>query len=148
MFKATTFVTPDQTIEDIRNAGKASLIIVLSPVNGIRAAKAAKEKHGIDYIVTDLPIGSNASVKFAIEIAEKAGHWTGNLLKKALEKEVERYYSYVDRETDVIADTDFQNYAVVVNNATQALPYAQYLDNEIGWLPEYVFITDELREKK
>ena len=144
--KATTFVTPDQTIEDIRNAGKAALNIVLSSVNGIRAAKAAKEKHGIEYIVTDLPIGSNASVKFAIEIAEKLGI-DREFAEKALEKEVERYYSYVDRATDVIADTDFQNYAVVVNNATQALPYAQYLDNEIGWLPEYVFITDELREK-
>ena len=144
--KATTFVTPDQTIDDIKNAGKASLNIVLSPVNGVRAAKAAKEKHGIDYIVTDLPIGSNASVKFALEVAEKLGI-DREFAEKALEKEVQRYYSYVDRATDVIADTDFQNYAVVVNNATQALPYAQYLDNEIGWLPEYVFITDELRDK-
>lgn len=144
--KATTFVTPDQTIEDIKNAGKAVLNVVLSPVNGVRAAKAAKEKHGIDYIVTDLPIGSNASVEFALAVAEKLGI-DEDFVRKALAKEIDRYYSYIDRATDVIADTDFQNYAVVINNVTEALPYAKYLDNEIGWLPEYIFITDELRDK-
>ena len=144
--KATTFFTPDQTIDDIKNAGRASLNVVLSPIHGVRAAKAAKEKHGIDYIVTELPIGSAASVRFALEIAEKLGIDKA-AAEKAIAAEVDRYYKFVDRATDVIADTDFQNYAVVINNSTEALPYALYLDNEIGWLPEYIFITDELTEK-
>ena len=35
---------------------------------------------------------------------------------------------------------------MVINNSTEALPYALYLDNEIGWLPEYIFITDDLKD--
>ncbi|MBR1824771.1 MAG: hypothetical protein IJ779_11160 [Ruminococcus sp.] len=145
--KATTFLTPDQTIEDVKNAGKASLNILLSPVHGLKAVESAKNIHGIDYIVENLPIGSNASVKFALDVAEKLGI-DREFAEKALQKEVDRYYQYVDRATDVIADTDFQNYAVVINNSTEALPYTLFLDNEIGWLPEYVFITDELNDKQ
>ena len=145
--KATTFLTPDQTIEDVKNAGKASLNILLSPVHGLKAVESAKNIHGIDYIVENLPIGSNASVKFALDVAEKLGI-DREFAEKALQNEVDRYYQYVDRATDVIADTDFQNYAVVINNSTEALPYTLFLDNEIGWLPEYVFITDELNDKQ
>ncbi|MBP1567305.1 MAG: hypothetical protein J6U36_01530 [Oscillospiraceae bacterium] len=143
--EATTFFTADQTIEDVRNAGAASLNILFSPLYGIRAAKAAKQKHGIDYHITNLPVGSEATVKFVLEIAEKLGI-DKEEAEKALEGEVSRYYQFVDRASDVIADTDFQNYAVVINNSTEALSYALYLDNEIGWLPEYIFITDDLSE--
>ena len=143
--EATTFVTPDQTIEDVRNAGKASLNILFSPLYGINAVKSAKEKHGIDYLVTNLPIGCQATVKFVLEIAEKLGI-DKDFAEQAIAGEVKRYYQYVDRASDVIADTDFQNYAVVINNSTEAISYALYLDNEIGWLPEYIFITDDLKE--
>ena len=71
--EATTFFTPDQTIENVKNAGKASLNILFSPLYGIHTAKAAKTKHGIDYHITDLPIGSQATVKFVLEIADKLG---------------------------------------------------------------------------
>ncbi len=143
--EATTFFTPDQTIEDVKNAGKASLNILFSPLYAKKTAKAAKAKHGIDFHVTNLPVGAQATVKFVLEIAEKLGI-DKEFAEKALEGELYRYYQYVDRASDVIADTDFQNYAVVINNSTEALPYALYLDNEIGWLPEYIFITDDLKD--
>ena len=130
--KAVTLLTPDQTIEDVKSAGKSALNIVFSSVYGINTAESAKKKHGIDYVVENLP-------KLGID---------SEIVESAVSKEVYRYYQYVDRASDVIADTDFQNYAIVINNATQALPYALYLDNEIGWLPEYVFITDELNDKQ
>jgi nitrogenase molybdenum-iron protein beta chain len=138
-----TFVTNDQTQENLLKAGEASLNIILSRVYGVDAAKTIQESHGIDYFVTDIPVGAVATEVFVREVAEKLG-----LEKRAVDEllraEIRNYYTYVDRATDLIADTDFQNYAVVVANATQALPYAKYLDNQIGWIPTHVFVTDDL----
>jgi nitrogenase molybdenum-iron protein beta chain len=143
--EVNTFVTSDQTQENLLKAGEASLNIILSRVYGVEAAKTIKESHDIDYLVTDLPIGAKATENFARLIADRL-EISKNVVDPLLAAEIKNYYSFIDRATDVIADTDFQNYAVVVANATQALPYARYLDNEIGWIPTHIFITDDLDE--
>jgi nitrogenase molybdenum-iron protein beta chain len=111
----------------------------------VEAAKTIKESHGIDYLVTDLPIGAKATADFVRLTANRLEIDT-TLVNQVLNTEIKNYYNFVDRATDVIADTDFQNYAVIVANATQALPYAKYLDNEAGWIPTHIFITDDLDE--
>lgn len=145
--ETNTFFTHDQTQENILRAGEASLNIVLSRVYGTEAAILARETHGIDYLITDLPIGNQATVDFLRQVATKL-KLDEEVVSQALSKETDSYFKYIDRATDLIADTDFQNYAVVIANATQALPYAKYLDNEIGWITGYVFITDELSEEQ
>lgn len=145
--EANTFLTHDQTQENILKAGEASLNIVLSRVYGTEAAKIAKDTHGIDYLITDLPIGNLAAIDFVLQVSDKLGLDNKNV-SQVLSEETDNYFKYVDRATDLIADTDFQNYAVVIANATEALPYAKYLDQEIGWITGYVFITDELFEEQ
>lgn len=145
--EVNTFLTNDQTQNNILKAGAASLNIVLSRVYGVEAAKIIKESHDIDYLITDLPIGNIATIEFVHQIAETLG-LDKKKVDEILKKETVNYYKYIDRATDVIADTDFQNYAVVIANATQALPYAKYLDNEIGWLPKFIFITDQLSDEQ
>jgi nitrogenase molybdenum-iron protein alpha/beta subunit len=46
-FRANTFFTPDQTIENIRDAGKASLNVNFSAVYGTAQLKTVSESHGI-----------------------------------------------------------------------------------------------------
>jgi nitrogenase molybdenum-iron protein beta chain len=145
--EVNTFITNDQTQENLLRAGEASLNIVLSRVYGVEAAKTIRESHGTDYLITDLPIGAKATEDFVRLIAKRL-KISKTVVDKLLGAELRRYYDFVDRATDVIADTDFQNYAVVVANATQALPYAKYLDNEIGWIPTHIFITDDLDEEQ
>lgn len=142
-----TFLTNDQTKENLLRAGEASLNIVLSRVYGVNAAKTIKESHGIDYLITDLPVGAQAAAEFVRTVAEALG-FGKEVAERVIAAETKNYYTYVDRATDVIADTDFQNYAVVVANATEALPYAKYLDNEIGWIATHIFITDDLDEEQ
>jgi nitrogenase molybdenum-iron protein beta chain len=145
--EANTFFTNDQTQQNILNAGEAALNIVFSRLYGVEAARTAKETHGIDYLVTDLPIGNLATLDFVRQVAEALEINTAQA-DRVLGRETENFYKYVDRVTNLIADFDFQNYAVVIANATEALPYAKYLDNEIGWLPGYVFVTDDLTEEQ
>jgi nitrogenase molybdenum-iron protein beta chain len=141
--EAKTFFTNDQTQEDILGAGEASLNIVLSRLYGTESAKVIKDSHGIDYLITDLPIGNRATVDFVLQVAERL-KLDKEMVLRVLQRETEQYYKYIDRVTNLISDFDFQNYAVVVSNGTSALPYAKFLDNEIGWLPGYVFVTDDL----
>lgn len=145
--EATTFFTHDQTQEKIKRAGEAALNIVFSRLYGTSAAETAKETHGIDYWVTELPIGSVATVKFIRELAQKL-ELDQALVDAVIEKETDSYYKYIDRATDLIADTDFQNYAIVIANGTEALAYAKYLDGEIGWVVNYIFVTDELTDEQ
>ena len=145
--KVNTFVTNDQTQENLRRAGEASLNIVLSRVYGTEAAAKVQKTHGIDFLVTDLPVGAVATEGFLRQVAAALG-LDAQQFESVVRQERRRYYQYVDRATDIIADTDFQNYAVVVANATEALPYAKYLDNEIGWIPTFVFVTDDLDEEQ
>jgi nitrogenase molybdenum-iron protein beta chain len=145
--EANTFFTNDQTQQNILGAGEAVLNIVFSRLYGVEAAKIARDTHGINYLVTDLPIGNQATVAFIRQVAEILGIDPARV-NQVLGRETENYYKYLDRVTNLIADFDFQNYAVVIANATEALPYAKYLDNEIGWLPGYVFVTDDLAEEQ
>lgn len=145
--EANTFFTHDQTNANLLQAGEASLNIVLSRLYGVEAAESIKETHGIDYLVTDLPIGQLASVDFLNQVAELL-HLNIDKVEEVVNRERDNYYRFIDRATDLIADTDFQNYAVVIANGTEALSYAKYLDQEIGWLPGYIFITDDLNEKQ
>ncbi len=143
--RANTFFTHDQSLGKIQAAGEAALNIVFSRLYGLEAAKAIRESHGIEYLVCDTPIGNEATVKFALKVAEKL-ELDAEAIQKILQKETDSYYKYVDRATDLIADSDFQYYAIVVANSTDAIPYAKYLDNEIGWIVRYVFVTDDLND--
>jgi nitrogenase molybdenum-iron protein beta chain len=145
--RANTFVTSEQSHENLRRAGEASLNIVLSRLYGVKAAKRIKESHGIDYLISDLPIGATATTVFIRQVAERLG-LDRELVDNVLTDELRIYYEYVDRATDVNADTDFQNYAVIVANGTGAIPYTKYLDQEIGWIPRFVFVTDDIDEEQ
>jgi nitrogenase molybdenum-iron protein beta chain len=143
--EANTFITNDESIDNIRNAGEASLNIIVSRVYGTDAAEAISKSHGIPYIITDLPIGPEATAAF-LRLTGKNLNIDNAHIEQAVKKETESYYKYINRCADAIVDFDFQNYGIVVANATGALPYAKYLDNEIGWIIPFVFITDELSD--
>jgi nitrogenase molybdenum-iron protein beta chain len=143
--EANTFITNDQTIENIRSAGEASLNIVVSRLYGTDAAETISKSHGIPYIITDLPVGPEATAAFLRLVGKNLNIDDANI-EQVVKKETESYYKYVERSADVIIDSDFQNFGIVVANATEALPYTKYLDNEIGWIVPFVFITDELSD--
>ena len=143
--EVNTFLTPDQSHENILNAGKAALNIVVSPIYGEKIALTAKETHDIDYIKTNLPIGAKASAAFLKQIAAKL-NIDNQIVDEVIAREKKIYYGYFDRITDFIADTDIQSYGVVIGNSTDAFSYADYLENEIGFIPKYIFITDQLSD--
>lgn len=143
--RVNTLFGEGETLEDIRNAGKASLNIVVSDVYGIEAAKKFEDIHGIPYLAVGFPIGADATGEFLLAVARALGI-DESRAEAVAESEKQVYYDYLERLADIYNDIDLQRYAVVVGDSNYAPAIARFLSDELGWLPELAVITDFLDE--
>ncbi|WP_371379559.1 nitrogenase component 1 [Sporomusa aerivorans] len=138
-----SFFTVDDSAAGIREAGSASLNIVVSEVFGQGAAQLAEEIHGIPYIRTPLPVGPSATDAFLRQIGA-ALNLDSALLESLITYENKRYYSLLETLADCFNDADLQRYAVVIGDTNYAAGITRFLADDLGWLPEVVGITDIL----
>lgn len=138
-----SFFTDRDSLPQIRQGAEAELNIVVSPVNGVAAAKLFKELHGVDYLVTDLPIGAKATAAFLRQVAGRLG-LPARKVESFLAQEKVAYYHYFDRISDSYSDLDLQRYAVIVADSTYAVALTSFATHELGWLPKLVAVTDPL----
>jgi len=141
--RVNTLFGEGETLEDIRNAGKASLNIVVSDVYGIEAARKFEDIHGIPYLVTGFPVGAEATGEFLYTVGNALGI-DQSLVEAVVESEKQIYFDYLERLADIYNDLDLQRYAVVVGDSNYAPAITRFLSDELGWLPELVVITDFL----
>jgi nitrogenase molybdenum-iron protein beta chain len=145
--EVNTFFGEHETLEDIKNAGNASLNIVLSPIHGLQSAQTFEEVHDIPYITTELPIGAHATEDFLRKIAEKTGVDKA-LTDKVINCEKKLFYSYIERLADIYNDLDMQRYAIVVGDSNYGPALTKFLSDELGWLPQLTVITDLLDDEQ
>jgi nitrogenase molybdenum-iron protein beta chain len=134
-----------ETLEDIKNSGRASLNIVASDIYGLEAARKFEEVHGIPYITAGFPIGADAAEDFLRTVAKALGIDEA-VAEAAIREEKAVYYSYLERLADLYNDIDLQRYAVVVGDGNYAPAITRFLSDELGWLPELAVITDFVDE--
>jgi len=142
-----SFFTKYDTLENIHNAAEAELNIVVSPVNGIEAAKVFKEVHDVDYAVYDLPIGAKSTEEFLRSIAKRLDLDKG-VVADFIKTEKNLYYHYFSRISDSYCDLDLQRYAVIVADTTYAIALAGFARHELGWLPKLVAVTDPVSDEE
>jgi nitrogenase molybdenum-iron protein beta chain len=142
-----SFFTKCDTLEKIHAAAEAEFNIIVSPVNGIEAAKVFKEVHGVDYGVYDLPIGAKATEDFLRSIAGRLD-LNRDTVNGFIKTEKNLYYHYFSRISDSYCDLDLQRYAVIVGDTTYALALTNFARHELGWLPKLVAVTDPLRDEE
>lgn len=141
-----TFFTKKDTLAALRDAGEAELNIVVSPVNGVPAAKVFHEVHGVEYLVTDLPIGAKATAAFLRQVADRLS-LEPERVAAFIAREKADYYHFFNRISDSYADLDFQRYLVIVADATYAVSLSRFATHELGWLPKLVAVTDPTDEE-
>ena len=141
--KVNTFFTEDQTFANIKSASKASLNIVFSQVRGISVAERFAEKHKTPYVVENLPIGSVETDRFLKNIGKLMGIETSRV-NAVIKEENRRYYTYLQRTTDFHGDGELKYYVDIAVNANQAIPFASFVEKELGWIVENVAVTDVL----
>lgn len=143
--RVNTFFGEGETLEDIKNSGKASLNIVVSDVYGTDVARKFEDIHGIPYVTAGFPIGADATAEFLLTVVNALG-LDRKLAEAVVHDEKQVYYDYLERLADIYNDIDLQRYAVVVGDSNYAPAIARFLADELGWLPELVIITDFLDE--
>lgn len=144
--QVNTFFGEGESLDNLKNAGKAALNIVVSDVWGVNPAKVFEEVHAVPYITLPLPIGPSGTDSFLQEVAGALGI-APQLAAKVIRDERERFYSYFVRLADAYNDLDLQRYAVVVADSGYAAPLAAFLADDLGWLPELTVVTDNVAEE-
>jgi len=140
-----SFFTDQDTLDKIKGSASAELNIVVSPLHGVAAAETFKSLHGTPYIVSPLPIGAQATLRFVNQVTAALGVDKSKAASLA-EAESRSYYHYFNRIVDAYSDIDLQRYTVVVGDATYALALTNFAVKELGWIPYLVVITDEVTE--
>ena len=146
-YKTNTFFAEGETIENLKQAGAASLNIVVSDVYGIEPAKIFEETHGVPYITAPLPIGPASTEEFLRQVGD-ALSVDRQQVEKVIAAEKQHFYGYVERLGDVYNDLDLQRYSVVVADANYGPALTKFLADDLGWLPELVVITDVLSQEE
>ena len=143
--KVNTFFTGEDSLERLAGAGKAALNVVVSPLYGVEAAEDFNDLHGTEHIIAPFPIGPTATRRF-LEAVAGALDANEKDLERIVNRERDRYYRYLSPLTDAWNDFDFQRYALVIGDANYSFALADFLADDLGWLPEQVVVTDALRE--
>ncbi|MBM7865613.1 hypothetical protein GTO89_02300 [Heliobacterium gestii] len=141
--QVTTFFSHDEGLDDLRHAGRAAANIVLSPVYGVQAAEVFQAEHGTPYLPLETPIGPTATADFLRQVGRRL-NVPEETVATVIREEQAEYYHFVERVADFYTDTDQQHHAVVVGNATMTIPLTRFLTEDLGWLPEFVVVTDPL----
>jgi nitrogenase molybdenum-iron protein beta chain len=145
--RVNTFFGEGEGLDSFKNAGRASLNVVVSNGIGVDSARHFEKVHGIPYIVTPFPIGALAGEAF-LKTLGSALNINPSLVARVISQEKAVYYDYFSRIADIYNDADLQRYGIVVGDSNYAPALTRFLSDELGWIPELVVITDILDEKQ
>jgi nitrogenase molybdenum-iron protein beta chain len=145
--EVNSFFLDGDTIDGIRQAGSASLNIVISHAYGLTAAGVFEELHGTPYVSLPLPVGASATESFLRTVGKAAGV-SSRQTESVISSEKKRYYRYLEPLTDCFSDLDLQRYAVVVGDANYSVALTKFLADDLGWLPELAVCTDPLQPQE
>jgi nitrogenase molybdenum-iron protein beta chain len=140
--KAHTFFYVPDGIEQLKNAGNATLNINLSPwlLSGVEGL--FQTKFGIETLhYPGLPVGPTATSGFLRKVAE-ALKLDRELVEQVIREEEDYVYRYFER-----AARELYRY-IIVGDVNTVLGYSRYLTNDVGQIAYGAIITDQLPENK
>lgn len=132
------------TVDNIKNAAKAELNIVLSGNAGIDVAEHFKKKFGVPYLVYPLPVGSETS-KFLRKVAK-----TLKLDKKKVESVIEdeeaTFWKYLVKFTEAhvfgLSNKEFD----IIADSGYAIGLTKFLANDLSLTPKLIAVTEQPAE--
>ncbi|AEF80216.1 nitrogenase component 1 [Leadbettera azotonutricia] len=142
--KVNTFFTDEDSLDGLKKSGEAELNIVVSDLYGIEAAQAYKDRFGVPYIVSSLPVGPTASANLLRQTASALQLDID--VERIIENENRKFYRYLEPLTDLYFDADLQRYAVIVADVNYAVAVTRFLFDDLGWIPVLTQFTEILNE--
>ncbi|GAA2182686.1 nitrogenase component 1 [Brooklawnia cerclae] len=137
-------------ISEWRDLPNAQFNLVLSPWVGLDAAELAEKKYGTPYLhLPFLPIGPELTGKTLRTIADFAGLPAGPVEEFIAHEELV-FYDYFVSTADFVADyrNMIPSELYVVGDSAYALGATAFLVNELGFVPEGIYLTDDPPENR
>ncbi|MDR0718986.1 MAG: hypothetical protein LBF78_05065 [Treponema sp.] len=144
--EANTFIGEGETLDNFRNAGDAALNIVLSDVYASLAAEAFKAVHDIPYVREQMPVGFFQTETFLRNVGRALSVDEGTI-DRAVKTEEKIYFDYFERIADTYNDVDLQRYGIIAADSNYAPAIANFVSDELGWIPWFVMVTDPVNEE-
>lgn len=143
------FGTSSKGISEWKNIPNAEFNILVSPWVGLDIVESLKQKYGTPYLhYPILPVGAVQSSHFLRTIADFAGI-PNELVEEVIKKEEERYYEFFVDTADFFStlqnNLPYELYAS--GDSLTIFGVIKYLENEVGYIPNAVFVTDNPNQK-
>ncbi len=143
------FGTSSKGISEWKNIPNAEFNILVSPWVGLDIVESLKRKYGTPYLhYPILPVGAVQSSHFLRTIADFAGI-PNELVEEVIKKEEERYYEFFVDTADFFStlqnNLPYEVYAS--GDSLTIFGVTKYLENEVGYIPNAVFVTDNPNQK-
>lgn len=143
------FGTSSKGISEWKNIPNAEFNILVSPWVGLDIVESLKQKYGTPYLhYPILPVGAVQSSHFLRTIADFAGI-PNELVEDVIKKEEERYYEFFVDTADFFStlqnNLPYELYAS--GDSLTIFGVTKYLENEVGYIPNAVFVTDNPNQK-
>lgn len=143
------FGTSSKGISEWKNIPNAEFNILVSPWVGLDIVESLKQKYGTPYLhYPILPVGAVQSSHFLRTIADFAGI-PNELVEEVIKKEEERYYEFFVDTADFFStlqnNLPYEVYAS--GDSLTIFGVTKYLENEVGYIPNAVFVTDNPNQK-
>ena len=143
------FGISSEGISEWKNIPNAEFNILVSPWVGLEIVELLKRKYGTPYLhYPILPVGAVQSSHFIRTIADFAGI-PNELSEEVIRAEEKRYYDYFVDTADFFStlqnNLPYELYAS--GDSLTILGVTKYLENEVGYIPNGIFITDNPNQK-
>ncbi|MDP4176843.1 MAG: nitrogenase component 1 [Bacillota bacterium] len=136
-------------IKAIEAIPSAEFNLVVSPYIGLQSAELLKEKFGTPYLhYPVLPIGGAETSKFLRAVADFAGI-DSKIVENIIKEKEDEFYHYLIRSADLLTEFQFSmpRSFYNVNDTSYALAISKFLVNDMGYLPEHQYITEDVPEE-
>lgn len=143
------FGTSSKGISEWKNIPNAEFNILVSPWVGLDIVESLKQKYGTPYLhYPILPVGAVQSSHFLRTIADFAGI-QNELVEEVIKKEEERYYEFFVDTADFFStlQNNLPYELYVSGDSLTIFGVTKYLENEVGYIPNAVFVTDNPNQK-
>jgi nitrogenase molybdenum-iron protein beta chain len=128
---------------------EAEFNLVISPYNGLPAARLLNEKFGTPYLhIPCVPVGAAGSGSFLRQVAAFAG-----LDMTAAEQTIKRledeYYHYLTKSADFLIESRYSlpKRFFTIGDANFSLAFSRFLVQDMGYLPALQFVTEKVPEE-
>ncbi|MBR1713553.1 MAG: hydrogenase [Treponema sp.] len=143
------FGVTSEGVSEWKNIPNAQFNLLVSPWVGLEIVEHLKKKYGTPFLhYPILPVGGAESSRFLREVGKFAG-LSESFVEEVVKREEKIYYEYFVDTADFFSSlqNNLPYELFVTGDSLSSFGVTKYLENEVGFIPNAVFVTDNPNQK-